>query len=73
MKKLELYQCEVCNTQYSDKKKAMDCEKSHKMPTSCVGKKYRAVSSNPDGYPDKVMVTFNDGSTAEYEFKGKQR
>lgn len=71
MKKLELYQCEVCNTQYNDKNKAMECEKSHKLPAIVEGSKYRAVKSNPNGYPDRVKITFTDGSIVEYEYKGK--
>ena len=30
MKVIERYRCELCNTEYSDKKKAEECEKNHK-------------------------------------------
>ena len=70
MKKLELYVCEICNTQYNEKNKAIECEKSHKIPTGCVGSRYRAMKSNYQGYPDRIKVTFNDGSVIEYEYKG---
>lgn len=32
MKKVEHYICEVCNTEYKEKKSAERCEKSHKHP-----------------------------------------
>lgn len=70
MKRLELFVCEVCNTQYNEKSKALECEKSHKLPVSCAGHKYRSKKSNEKGYPDSVIVTFNDGSEAKYEYKG---
>lgn len=67
MKKLELYQCEVCGTQYAEIMKCKDCEKSHVKPKCISGMKYNPmnVGSN-DGLPIKITVTFENGKTATY-------
>lgn len=63
MRKIELYQCEVCHTQFNDKTKAEECEKSHCKIESVAPKKWRAK----EAYPDKVVVTFSDGKEIHYE------
>lgn len=67
MKKETLYRCEICNTQYADKDKAMQCEKGHKIPSSVVGTRYLAMKSDMSGYPNCVDVTFTDGTTQRYK------
>lgn len=67
MKELKLYQCEICNTQYNDKTKAKDCEKSHRMLRDAVASKYRAMKANLDGYPDEITATFDDGKEIKYK------
>lgn len=45
MKKVEHYICEICGTEYKDKKTCMECEKGHHTPKKnsgsdiCVNKK----------------------------------
>ena len=63
MKKLELYQCEICGTQYKDKKACEDCEKHHVKYISVIGAKYIVQS----GLPVKVTVKFENGETADYK------
>ena len=31
MREKRLYTCDICNTDYADKQKAMECEKNHKL------------------------------------------
>lgn len=66
MKEVNLYQCEICGTQYSSSKAAQDCEKSHKTIESIESAKYRSVGYNQDGYPDKISVKFTDNETIIY-------
>ena len=73
MKKLELYQCEICGTQYANKKDCKDCEDSH-IRTKCIsGTKYNAknIGSN-DGLPVKITVTFENGVCADYRRQGNK-
>ena len=66
MKKIDLYECEFCHTRYSDKSRADECEKSHKLIKVATALKYRSCNSNPSGYPDQIMVEFSDGSEVRY-------
>ena len=67
MKKIELYQCEVCGTQYKEKGKAEMCEKSHKIPRKIAGKRYVPMDLNQAGYPISISVLFEDGETITYK------
>ena len=40
MKKLALYVCEICGTQYSDQRECVKCEKRHKQNLSVKGMRY---------------------------------
>ena len=62
MKKLELYQCEFCNTQFNDQEEARECEKSHVRIVSVIPKKYRVREE----YPDRVIVSFENGEELSY-------
>lgn len=62
MRELELYQCEICNTQFNDKKKAEECEMSHCKITNVVPKRWRAREK----YPDRIIIEFSDGEEICY-------
>ena len=67
MKKLELYQCEICGTQYSHKQDCKHCENSHIRPKSISGTKYNAKNvGSSDGLPVKITVLFENGVYADY-------
>ena len=60
MKEKKLYTCEICNTDYADKKKAEQCEKEHKLlekATLIIGQ-YKPISVYPNGEPYKIRVKF---------------
>jgi len=40
MKKFEMYKCEVCETMFNDRKKAVECEKSHIVDFEIIKKRY---------------------------------
>ena len=71
MKKTELYACEVCGTQYSEKCKCQECEKSHKKPVEVVRAEYLSVAQNRLGYPYRLHVKMSDGRIVEYRREGR--
>ncbi|MBP3772441.1 MAG: hypothetical protein J6I53_07110 [Treponema sp.] len=66
MKKVELYVCEVCGTQYKEKIKCSECEKSHVLPTQIIGWKYMPKTFN-GGYPIRITVRMADGKDITYK------
>ena len=49
MKKVEHYVCEFCNTEYTDKGKAEECEKGHHKPVKISKCLYESCRSNCEG------------------------
>lgn len=66
MKELKMYQCEVCGTQFADKKKAEECEHKHRKVIKMISAKYRPYTSAKDGIPDNIIVEFDDGNKIRY-------
>ena len=66
MKKIELYACEVCGTQYAEKAKCQQCEKSHKKPVEIVKTRYLSFAQNETGYPQHIQVKMSDGQVIAY-------
>ena len=64
MREKKLYTCEICNTDYSDKGEAIQCEKSHKLleKATIVGE-YHSVGMVPSGetYKDCPFNTYSPG------------
>ena len=54
-----LYTCQICNTDYADKEKAIACEKNHKAleGATFVGE-YKSKRQTADGCPVKIRVKF---------------
>lgn len=69
MKEKKLYTCEICHTDYTDKEKAMKCEKSHKSleKATFIGH-YRATDIILGGTPYKICVKF-PGSNEWYNYE----
>lgn len=67
MKEITLYCCEVCGTQYKDRNKAAECEKSHRRPVKIVAKKYHPIEMRQGDYPFSVEVLFDDGKKIIYK------
>lgn len=63
MKELKLYVCEVCHTQYAERQRAKNCEKSHVGEPKIVESCY---SSQNNKYPCKLIVEFKDGKRITY-------
>ena len=63
----KMYQCEICGTEYSDKSKCKECEKSHRVPDTIVDARYVAKSFNNKGYPVSVTIRMDDGKDIIYK------
>lgn len=59
MKEKTLYTCQICNTDYSNKADALDCEKNHKdIESAVIVGVYMPKSWLRDGMPTKLRVKF---------------
>ena len=59
MKEKTLYTCQICNTDYSNKADALDCEKNHKdIDSAVIVGVYMPKSWLRDGTPIKLRVKF---------------
>lgn len=67
MKEIMQYKCERCGTLYEDKDRALKCEKGHKLATKIVSVNYMRHIYDNTGYPNKILVEFDDGTTKEYK------
>ncbi|MFI3171741.1 MAG: hypothetical protein R3Y09_06720 [Clostridia bacterium] len=66
MKEKKLYTCEICYEDYNDKEKAIQCEKSHKKAKGISKCSYLSIGHNATGYPNKVVIEFEDGEKIVY-------
>lgn len=67
MKKIERYICEVCKTEYADKEKCEQCEKSHKTPRAFVESHYLPVTTDTTGYPERIDIRMSDDKIVKYK------
>lgn len=67
MKEVKKYICEVCGTEYNEKQKCAQCEKSHKKIGNIKKARYLNVSQNAQGYPITVDIEFEDGCVVTYK------
>ena len=67
MKVIEKYRCEVCHTEYADRRQAEACEKCHKLPHKISGTRYLPMSQNRAGYPVSVTIKMSDGEEVTYK------
>lgn len=53
MKETTCWKCDICGTEYKDKKKCEQCEAGHKKKGKIVKMRHLPYTSYPSGYPDK--------------------
>ena len=69
MKEKKLYECEICHTEYADKEKAKECEKSHqRIEDANIDAQYKPISMEPFGIPYRINVKFKNGKYITYNF-----
>lgn len=61
------YICDICHTEYNDKKKCSDCEKGHIKPEEISGAKYVSIQNNGSGYPTAVHIKMSNGEIITYK------
>lgn len=66
MKKIDLYQCEFCGTQYKNRQDAVLCEKNHRQVKDVISANYVSCNNDRTGMPIRIQVVFSDGSKASY-------
>lgn len=66
VKTFNLYQCEICGTQYNDVEICKACESNHKEPVA-VEARYVGKADDQTGYPIEVKVVFGNGRSAVYK------
>lgn len=67
MKEVKHYICEVCGTEYNDKKKCMDCESKHIKPVSIEKFRHISMTQNAKGYPMSVDIKMSNGEVVTYK------
>jgi Fe-S-cluster-containing hydrogenase component 2 len=63
MIKVEGYKCEYCNKLHESEVCAMTCEQTHIKVVSVKG-----IYNENDSFPKEVIVTFEDGKRAYYDY-----
>nr|DAR87871.1 MAG TPA: DNA-directed RNA polymerase [Caudoviricetes sp.]DAT97259.1 MAG TPA: DNA-directed RNA polymerase [Caudoviricetes sp.] len=66
MKQKILYTCELCKTDYADKKKATECECGHKTDLKVIDARYKSIKAVTHGFPTKITVRSKDGKEMTY-------
>lgn len=62
MTKKEVFICDICGTNYSKEKQALDCEKTHYKCTEIIKAKYEPNCY----YPDEIKVKFSNNISGRY-------
>lgn len=61
MKEVKHYICEICHTEYVDKKDAISCEAKQRPTKKIVSEVYMPNNADKSGYPSKIEVMMLDG------------
>lgn len=67
MKIVEKYKCDVCGTEYKDRKDATECENGHKKAKKIIKQVHQPHNLNMSGYPLKLEVEMSDGTKLMYK------
>ena len=67
MKEVKHYICETCGTEYADKQRCVDCEKSHKKAVEIVKMRFLPREHNGKGYPHTIDVKLDNGEIVTYK------
>ena len=67
MKRLELFQCEVCGTQFGSRKDCENCEKRHQRELHIVKTRYLPYTQDGSGMPTTITLVGRDGRHYTYK------
>lgn len=67
MKKVQIYVCDVCGTNYTNKEECQECENHHTRPVRIFDGTYLSKKCCPwQHVPVMLKVEFDNGEIAEY-------
>ena len=67
MAKIDLYQCEVCGTQFKSKEDCVKCEKRHQKELYIVKSRYLPYTQDESGMPTTITLAGSDGRHYTYK------
>ena len=67
MQKIINYVCDHCGYEYATEEEAMVCEQNHKHELRVIDIIHAPISEAVDGYPEKVVLTGEDGKYVWYK------
>lgn len=67
MQKIELYQCEVCGTQFKSKLECAKCEAGHMKELRIVKSRYLPFTQDRTGMPTTITLFGPDGKDYTYK------
>lgn len=66
MKECIVYRCEICGSDFSDRKQAKKCEEGHKTDLVVGKAEYKPCDWVNHGFPRTVVLKSKDGKAAMY-------
>lgn len=67
MKKIDLYQCEVCGTRFNSKEACAECETRHTKELRIVKSRYLPFAQDKSGMPITITLMGPDGRHYTYK------
>ena len=67
MKKIDLYQCEICGTQFKNKEDCEKCEKIHEKELRIIKSHYLPFTRDKSGMPTTITLIGPDGKNYTYK------
>lgn len=67
MKKIDLYQCDICGTQFSEKELCEKCERGHVKDIQIVKSRYIPITQDKSGMPTTITLMGPDGRHYTYK------
>lgn len=67
MKKIDLFRCDVCGTQFSEKQLCEKCEQRHVKELQIVKSRYLPITQDASGMPTTITLMGPDGKHYVYK------
>lgn len=67
MKELNLYQCDICGTQFAHKDLCQKCEQGHVQQIEIIKIRYLPITQDKSGMPTTITLTGPDGKHYVYK------
>lgn len=70
MREVKHYICERCGSEYNNKAAAEKCEAGHILTVGIYAARYRSITFDGSGYPDRVTIRMKDGKLVYFKRAG---